>query len=57
MLDGSISQVAVQRSEFYGLLRNGGVANLIATLRRKTADLSGGELSRPAGNAASGTPG
>jgi phospholipid transport system substrate-binding protein len=57
MLDGSISQVAVQRSEFYGLLRNGGVANLIATLRRKTAELSGGTLSRPAGNAASGPPG
>ncbi len=55
MLDGSISRVAVQRSEFYGLLRNGGVANLIGTLRRKTADLSGGVLSRPAGNAASGS--
>jgi phospholipid transport system substrate-binding protein len=57
MLDGSISQVAVQRSEFYGLLRNGGVANLIGTLRRKTADLPGGALSQPAGNATSGTPG
>jgi phospholipid transport system substrate-binding protein len=57
MLDGSISQAAVQRSEFYGLLRNGGVANLIATLRRKTAELAGGTLSWPAGNAASGTPG
>jgi phospholipid transport system substrate-binding protein len=57
MLDGSISQVAVQRSEFYGLLRNGGVAKLIGTLRRKTAGLFGGALSQPAGNATSGTPG
>lgn len=57
MLDGYISQVAVRRSEFYGLLRDGGVAKLIATLHRKTADLSGGALIPPAGNAASGTPG
>ena len=62
MLDGSISQVAVRRSAFCGLLRDGGVAKLIATLRRRTArrrtgDLSGGALSRPVGNAASGTPG
>jgi phospholipid transport system substrate-binding protein len=56
MLDGSISRVAVQRSEFYGPLRNGGIANLIATLRHKTADLSGDALSRPAGKAASGSP-
>jgi len=57
MLDSSISRVAVQRSEFYGLLREGGVTKLIATLHRKTADLSGGALSPPAGNATSGTPG
>jgi hypothetical protein len=72
MLDGSISQVAVQRSAFFGLLRDGGVAKLIATprcrtarrrtarrrtTRRRTGDLSGGAPSRPAGNAASGTPG
>jgi len=81
-LDDSISQVAVRRSEFYGLLRDGGVAKLIVTPRRRTArrktarrrtacrrtarrrtacrrtgDLSGGALSRPAGNAASGTLG
>lgn len=56
MLDGSISRVAVQRSEFYGPLRNGGVANLIATLRHKTADPSGDALSRPTGKAASGSP-
>jgi hypothetical protein len=86
-LDDSISQVAVRRSEFYGLLRDGGVAKLIATPRRstprrsaarrrtarrrtarrrtarrrtacrRTGDLSGGALSRPAGNAASGTLG
>jgi len=57
MLDGSICQVAVQRSEFYGLLGDGGVANLVATLHRKTSDLFDGALSRPTGNAASGTPG
>jgi phospholipid transport system substrate-binding protein len=56
MLDGAISQVAVRRSEFYALLRDGGVAKLIATLHRKTADLSAGALSQPAGKAASGTP-
>jgi hypothetical protein len=56
MLDGSINQVAVRRSEFYGLLRDGGVAQLVAILHRKTADLSGGALIPPAGNAASGTP-
>ena len=44
MLDGSISQIAVERSEFFGLLGNGGVAKLIASLQRKTADLSGGAL-------------
>lgn len=55
MLDGSISQVAVQRSEFFGLLGNGGVEKLIASLQRKTADLSGGALGPPAGNAGSGT--
>lgn len=57
MLDGSISQAALQRCEFYGLLRVGGVAKLIATLGRRAADLSGGALSGPAGNAASGTSG
>jgi phospholipid transport system substrate-binding protein len=56
MLDGSISQVAVQRSEFYGLLGDGGVAKLIATLQRKTADLSAGAATSPAGNVATGTP-
>jgi phospholipid transport system substrate-binding protein len=48
MLDGSISQVAVQRSEFYGLLGDGGVAKLITTLYEKVADLSGGALKPPA---------
>ena len=56
MLDGSISEVVVRRSEFYCLLGDGGVAKLIAALHRKTADLSGGALRPPAGNAAPGTP-
>jgi phospholipid transport system substrate-binding protein len=56
LLDGSISQVAVQRSEFYGLLGDGGATKLIATLHRKAADLAGGALNLPAGNAASEKP-
>ncbi len=57
MLDGSISQVALQRSQFRGFLGDGGVGNLIAVLRRKAADLSAGAVSPPAGNAGSRGPG
>jgi phospholipid transport system substrate-binding protein len=39
-LDGSISQVAVQRSEFRGALRDGGVKQLIAMFDRKATTLS-----------------
>ncbi len=42
LLDGSISQVAVQRSDFRRLLAEGGVAALLASLNRKAADLSSG---------------
>jgi phospholipid transport system substrate-binding protein len=41
---GSISRVAVQRSDFRHLLSNGGGDALLASLQRKTADLSGGVL-------------
>jgi phospholipid transport system substrate-binding protein len=44
LADGSISRVAVQRSDFRGLLANGGVAALVSSLERKVADLSGGTL-------------
>jgi phospholipid transport system substrate-binding protein len=44
LMDGSISRVAVQRSDFRGLLGRGGAADLIASLQRKVADLSGGAL-------------
>lgn len=44
LMDGSISRVAVQRSDFRGLLGQGGAADLIASLQRKVADLSGGAL-------------
>jgi phospholipid transport system substrate-binding protein len=44
LLDGSISRVAVQRSDFRSLLGQGGAADLIASLQRKVADLSGGAL-------------
>ncbi|MEA2728859.1 MAG: phospholipid transport system substrate-binding protein [Acetobacteraceae bacterium] len=39
---GSISRVAVQRSDFRHLLSNGGGDALLASLQRKTTDLSGG---------------
>lgn len=35
-LDGTISQLATQRSEFYSILRRQGVDGLISTLNRKT---------------------
>jgi phospholipid transport system substrate-binding protein len=44
LADGSISRVAVQRSDFRGLLANGGVAALVSSLERKVADLSGGPV-------------
>ena len=45
LLDGSISRVAVQRSDFRKILAGGGTEALIASLRRKIGDLSGGALS------------
>jgi phospholipid transport system substrate-binding protein len=41
-LDGTISQVAVQRSEFNSILRRDGVDGLVMTLNRKTDLLSRG---------------
>jgi phospholipid transport system substrate-binding protein len=41
---GSISRVAVQRSDFRHLLSKGGGDALVASLQRKTSDLSGGAL-------------
>jgi phospholipid transport system substrate-binding protein len=45
LLEGSISRVAVQRSDFRKILVNGDTDALIASLRRKIADLSDGALS------------
>ena len=42
LTDGSISRVAVQRSDFRQLLASGGVPALAAGLSRKVANLSGG---------------
>jgi phospholipid transport system substrate-binding protein len=42
--DGSISQVAVQRSDFRGLMASGGAQALRAGLERKVASLSNGAL-------------
>lgn len=42
LTDGSISRVAVQRSDFRHLLASGGVPGLAAGLQRKVANLSGG---------------
>lgn len=44
LTEGSISRVAVQRSDFRELLASGGVAALTAGLGRKVANLSGGML-------------
>ena len=44
LLDGTISRVAVQRSDFRGLLEHGDATALIARLQRKAADLSGGSI-------------
>jgi phospholipid transport system substrate-binding protein len=44
LAEGSISRVAVQRSDFRHLLSSGGGDALLASLQRKTTDLSGGAL-------------
>jgi phospholipid transport system substrate-binding protein len=44
LLNGSISRVAVQRSDFRALLASGSASPLIASLRQKVADLSGGAM-------------
>ena len=44
LLDGSISRVAVQRSDFRKILASGDAEALVASLRRKITDLSGGAL-------------
>ena len=45
LADGSISRVAVQRSDFRRLVAGGGAKALIQSLNQKTTDLSGGALS------------
>ncbi len=42
LTDGAISRVAVQRSDFRGLLSSGGTSALVAGLEHKVANLSGG---------------
>jgi phospholipid transport system substrate-binding protein len=44
LADGSISRVAVQRSDFRRLVARGGAEALIESLNKKTTDLSGGAL-------------
>jgi phospholipid transport system substrate-binding protein len=44
LLDGTISRVAVQRSDFRGTLAHGGVPALIASLERKVRDMAGSAL-------------
>jgi phospholipid transport system substrate-binding protein len=44
MADGSVSRVAAQRSEIRSVLADGGGSGLLVSLRRKTAELSGGIL-------------
>jgi phospholipid transport system substrate-binding protein len=45
LYNGTISNVVKQRSDFRGPLTEGGAAQLIASLKKKVADLSGGSLS------------
>ena len=40
-LDGTISELAVRRSEFFAILRDQGIAGLIAALNKKSDLLSG----------------
>jgi phospholipid transport system substrate-binding protein len=42
LLDGTISRVAVQHSDFRSLLRNGDATALIASLQQRADDLAGG---------------
>jgi phospholipid transport system substrate-binding protein len=44
LLNGTISNVVRQRSDFRSLLTGGSAAPLIASLKKKIADLSGGSL-------------
>jgi phospholipid transport system substrate-binding protein len=44
LADGSVSRVAAQRSEIRSVLSDGGGSGLLVSLRRKTAELSGGIL-------------
>ncbi|GAN77835.1 ABC transporter substrate-binding protein [Acidisphaera rubrifaciens] len=44
LADGSISRVAVQRSDFRSVINSGGSQALMASLQRKVSDLSGGSL-------------
>jgi phospholipid transport system substrate-binding protein len=44
LADGSISRVAVQRSDFRNVLARGGGPALLASLQQKVSDLSGGAL-------------
>jgi phospholipid transport system substrate-binding protein len=44
LLDGTISRVAVQRSDFSSLIASGGGTGLIESLQRKVGELSGGTL-------------
>ena len=45
LYNGTISNVVKQRSDFRGPLTEGGAAQLIASLKKKIADLSGGAIS------------
>jgi phospholipid transport system substrate-binding protein len=44
LAEGSVSRVAAQRSEIRSVLSDGGGTGLLVSLRRKTAELSGGIL-------------
>lgn len=44
LLDGTISRVAVQRSDFRTVVRSGGATGLLSMLQQKVSQLSGGTM-------------
>jgi phospholipid transport system substrate-binding protein len=44
LLDGTISRVAVQRSDFASLVTQGNASQLISSLRSKVSTLSNGSM-------------
>ncbi|MCG8588398.1 MAG: ABC transporter substrate-binding protein [Proteobacteria bacterium] len=48
LLNGTVSELALRRSEYSSVIANGGFEGLLATLDRKIADLATGTAAKPA---------